>query len=312
MLLAMPEMPIAPFTATRPLLPRFVEGSLRQDVWPDTISASRRRLRQARAIRRGAMAVLWTLLACLVQAVMLALPGRGKVVFARLYWAGICRCIGLSVHRMGGVPQRSQVPGRRVVFVANHASWLDIPVLGGRLEACFVSKDEIARWPGVSVVARLGRTVFVSRTRGATGRERDDMRTRLTEGDNLLLFAEGTSSDGSRVLPFRSAFFSVAAGEDPPLIQPVSVVYDRLAGMPTGRNRRPVFSWYGDMNLATHFWQFAQWTGLRATVLLHPPLDPRDFADRKALALAAWDAVANGAAALRQNKPERALARTPA
>jgi 1-acyl-sn-glycerol-3-phosphate acyltransferase len=301
-----------PGTATRPLLPRFVEGVHRSDVWPDAISPGRRRLQQARAIRRGVLAVLWTLLACPIQAAMLAMPGRGKVVFARLYWAGISRCIGLPVRLMGGVPQRSQVAERRVVFVANHSSWLDIPVLGGRLEACFVSKDEIARWPGVSVIARLGRTVFVSRTRGATGRERDDMRARLAAGDNLLLFAEGTSSDGSRVLPFRSAFFSIAAGEDPPLIQPVSVVYDRLAGMATGRNRRPVFSWYGDMNLATHFWQFAQWTGMRATVVLHPPLDPRDFADRKALAQAAWDAVANGAAALRQSRPERALARTPA
>jgi 1-acyl-sn-glycerol-3-phosphate acyltransferase len=305
-------MPTAAFVPTRPLLDRFAEGSPHPDVWPDAISTPRRRLQQARAIRRGVLAVTWTLLACLVQAVMLALPGRGKVVFARLYWAGICRCIGLSVRRIGGPPQRSQITGRRVVFVANHASWLDIPVLGGQLEACFVSKDEIAHWPGVSVVARLGRTVFVSRTRGATGRERDDMRSRLLAGDNLLLFAEGTSSDGSRVLPFRSAFFSVAAGEDPPLIQPVSVVYDRLAGLPTGRNRRPVFSWYGDMDLASHFWQFAQWTGQRATVLLHPPLDPRDFADRKALAQAAWNAVANGAAALRQNRPEQALAEKPA
>jgi lyso-ornithine lipid O-acyltransferase len=308
----MSELTTGAHAPTRPLLPRFIEGTQRPDIWPDTISTARRRLQQARAIRRGVLAVLWTLLACPVQAVMLALPGRGKVVFARLYWAGICRCIGLRVRRMGPPPQRSQVAGRRVVFVANHCSWLDIPLLGGRLEACFVSKDEIAHWPGVSVIARLGRTVFVSRTRGATGRERDDMRARLTAGDNLLLFAEGTSSDGSRVLPFRSAFFSIAAGEDPPLIQPVSVVYDRLAGLATGRNRRPVFSWYGDMDLARHFWQFAQWTGTRATVVLHPPLDPRDFADRKALAQATWAAVANGAAALRQSRPERALAQASA
>ena len=85
--------------------------------------------------------------------------------------------------------------------------------------------------------------------------------TVLKAGDNLILFPEGTSSDGSRVLPFRTSFFAVAevrAGEDRselPLIQPVSVVYDRLGGLPTGRASRPVFAWYGDMDIASHFWR---------------------------------------------------------
>jgi 1-acyl-sn-glycerol-3-phosphate acyltransferase len=133
------------------------------------------------------------------------------------------------------------------------------------------------------------------------------MRTRLARGDNLILFPEGTTSDGSRVLPFRSAFFSIAeqpvTGDGrPPLVQPVSVVYDRLAGLPTGRANRPLFAWYGDMDLGTHFWRLAQQCGLRVTVVLHATLDPRDFPSRKALTAAAWEAVAGGAAALRQNR----------
>ena len=284
----------------RKLLPPFV-GDRRDEAWPGVAPMLVRRWRQARAARRGLSVLGWTLLSCAIQAALLGLPGRGRVVFARWYWAAFCRCIGLRV-RVVGAPLAGAPGGRRVVFVANHGSWLDIPVLGGRLEACFVSKDAVAGWPGVSLVARLGRTVFVSRTRGATGRERDDMRARLAEGDNLLLFAEGTSSDGNRVLPFRSAFFSVGGGDAPPLIQPVSVAYDRLGGLPVGRGTRAVFAWYGDMDLARHFWQLAQRQGMRATVVVHPPLDPRDYADRKALAQAAWDAVAGGAAALRQNQ----------
>ena len=119
-----------------------------------------------------------------------------------------------------------------------------------------------------------------------------------------MLFPEGTSSDGTRVLPFRSAFFSVAEGDDPPLIQPISVVYDRLAGLPTRRSTRAVFAWYGDMNLAGHFWRLAQWRGMRVTILMHPPLDPANFVNRKRLAQAAWDAVAGGAAAMRQNREQ--------
>jgi 1-acyl-sn-glycerol-3-phosphate acyltransferase len=223
------------------------------------------------------------------------------VVFARFYWSTVSRLLGLQVRVIG---RFATAPGGRpVVFVANHSSWLDIPVLGGRLDACFVSKDEVGRWPFIATIARLGRTVFVSRQRGATGRERDAMRTRLAAADNLLLFPEGTSSDGSRVLPFRSSFFAIAEGADPPLIQPVSVVYDRLGGLPTGRATRPVFAWYGDMDLATHFWRFAQHRGLRASILLHAPLDPSRFASRKALSHAAWQSVADGAATLRQNRP---------
>ena len=93
----------------------------------------------------------------------------------------------------------------------------------------------------------------------------------------------------------------------PPLIQPVSIVYDRLGGLPTGRASRPVFAWYGDMDIASHFWRLGQHYGLRVTVLLHAPLDPARFADRKALSQAVWRTVADGAATLRQNRPAKPL-----
>jgi len=245
--------------------------------------------------------VLWTLPCMLVQAVCIALPGSLKVTFARFYWGIACRLLGVSVRVVGTPASRRR--SRPVVFVSNHSSWLDVPVLGGRIDACFVSKHEVGQWPVVGTVARLGRTVFISRQRHATGRERDLMRERLAAGDNLVLFPEGTTSDGSRVMPFRSAFFAIAEGADAPLIQPVSVVYDLLAGLPTGRASRPVFAWYGDMDLASHFWRFAQHKGLRATVVLHPPIDPTQFPSRKALSHAVWQTVADGASLLRQNRP---------
>ena len=260
-----------------------------------------RLLRPFRVARRGSGVLLWTLSCMPIQAVCLMLPGRAKVVFARIYWSAVCRLLGLQVRVIGAVAGPTN--GRPMVFVSNHSSWLDIPVLGGRLEACFISKDEVGRWPFVSTIARLGRTVFISRQRHAIGRERDALRDRLAAGDNLLLFPEGTTSDGSRVLPFRSSFFAIAEGADPPMMQPVSVVYDRLGGLPTGRASRPLFAWYGDMDLASHFWRLAQQRGLRASILLHPPLDPTRFASRKALSHAVWQAVADGASTLRQNRP---------
>jgi lyso-ornithine lipid O-acyltransferase len=284
----------------RPLLGREADASRDgASALPGMVKRSRVTHR-LRVIRRGASVLLWTLPCMPIQAVCLVLPGRPKVVFARFYWSMVSRLLGLQVRVIGRFA--TTAGGRPVVFVSNHSSWLDIPVLGGRLDACFVSKDEVGRWPFIATIARLGRTVFVSRQRGATGRERDAMRARLAAGDNLLLFPEGTSSDGSRVLPFRSSFFAIAEGADPPLIQPVSVVYDRLGGLPTGRATRPVFAWYGDMDLASHFWRFGQQRGLRVTILLHAPLDPARFASRKALSHDVWQAVAEGAAKLRQNR----------
>ena len=280
---------------------------------------TRRAWRRLRVIRRGLVISAWTAVCCVIQSAMLALPGRGKARFARLYWSTICRLMGMKVRVIG---EPATGGSRPVVYASNHSSWLDVPVLGGNLLACFVSKDDVGRWPVVGQVARLGRTIFVSRQRGTTGRERDDMRLRLAAGDDLILFPEGTSSDGTRVLPFHSSFFAAAkpsvvgnGGSGPtdphyrPLVQPVSVVYDRLAGLPVGNARRAVFSWYGDMDLASHFWQLAQWRSMRASIVLHPPLDPADFPTRKALAQATWKAVADGAASLRQNRPVVVAAR---
>jgi 1-acyl-sn-glycerol-3-phosphate acyltransferase len=247
----------------------------------------------------------------LIQAVCLVLPGRQKIVFARVYWAVFTRLIGIRVRVIGTAAHATG--GRAIVYVSNHSSWVDVPVIGGVLDGRFVAKNEVGTWPLIGAIARLGRSVFVSRSRAATGKERDVMRVVLKAGDNLILFPEGTSSDGSRVLPFRSAFFAVAearTGEnlsDLPLIQPVSVVYDRLSGLPAGRASRPIFAWYGDMDIASHFWRLAQHIGLRATVLLHTPLDPVRFEDRKALSQAVWQIVADGASTLRQNRPAQPL-----
>lgn len=286
--------------ATRP-------GEGLADGWPMTRREQRRMVRRLRAGRRAALVLLWTVIAMGVQGVCLLLPGRAKIVFARIYWAWFCRLLGLRVRVLGQrATRRREGQGKHVIFASSHSSWLDVPVLGGRLEACFVAKEEVGQWPGVRLVAKLGRSVFVSRTKSEIAHERDGMRARIDAGDNLILFPEGTTSDGSRVMSFRSAFFSVVTtGPDAPgdtLVQPVSVVYDRLAWLPAGREERPLFAWYGDMDIATHFWRLAQYRGLRATILLHPPLDPRAFPDRKALALAAWKAVDGGAAALRQNR----------
>ncbi len=254
-----------------------------------------------RALRRGVLMLLWTLVAMPVQALLNLLPGGGKRVFPRVFWRTICLIFGLR-RRVIGAPLTRAACGRPVLFVANHSSWLDIPLLGAECQAVFVSKDDVRAWPLINLVAHLGRTVFISRQRRETARGHASIAARLKAGDNLILFPEGTTSDGSRVLPFRSAFLAVAMGDDRPLIQPVSIAYDRLAALPCRRAVRALFAYYGATSIGAHFSRLAQWPGLHATILFHPPLDPGTLPDRKALTQALWQIVAEGAAALRQSR----------
>jgi 1-acyl-sn-glycerol-3-phosphate acyltransferase len=249
-----------------------------------------------RAVRRIATILLWTVFAIPVQALLMVLPGRGNVAFGKFYWRTVAWMMGLKIQVVG-----EKARGRSTLFVSNHSSWLDIVVLGAALEACFVAKREVGEWPLINIVAKLGRTLFVSRSRTQTKGEASLIRERLGQGDSIILFPEGTTSDGGRVLPFRSAFLSIA--DHARMVQPVSIVFDRLGGLPACRRDRPLFAWYGDMDIGSHFWRLARRSKTRATVVLHTPLDPAEWQDRKTLTAACAEVVAEGCATLRQNRP---------
>jgi 1-acyl-sn-glycerol-3-phosphate acyltransferase len=241
--------------------------------------------------------LLWTLPAVAVQAVLLLGFCAGKAWFARLYWRGIARILGLRL-RVLGAPCRQ----RPCLFVANHCSWVDIAALGAVLPGCFIAKAEIGRWPGIGLIARLGRTVFVSRGRGTLAREQRLLERRLEAGDNIILFPEGTTSDGNRVLPFASAFFTIAFGKAAPWVQAVTIVYDRLENQPVRRPDRPLIAWYGEMELAPHLLALLRRGGLRATILLDEPQPAGRYRNRKTLSAAMERHMSETAAALRQGR----------
>jgi len=247
---------------------------------------------------RVAACLLWTVLCGIPQSVLIFLPGRAKALLPRLYWWGCCRCLGLRVRAIGK-PASGGLP---VVYVGNHSSWMDIPALGSVLTACFIAKGEVGKWPIISIVARLGRTVFVSRKAATAAKENADILQRLRQRDNLVLFPEGTTSDGTRVMPFRSAFLAVAETEQPHVLQPFTIVYDQLDFLPVRREDRTLFAWFGDMDLASHLSRIARHRGLRVTIQLHPPLDRGAGLNRKKLAQLTWSQVAQSAAEIRRNR----------
>lgn len=267
-------------------------------LWSEVADSERKRA-LIRVIIRVAGVLLWTLLSIVVQSALLLLPGRGKVKFARVYWRGVGWFVGLKLN-VAGQPTLH----RPALFIANHCSWLDIVSLGSVLPACFIAKAEIARWPGISIVAKLGRTIFVSRNRQAVAQEQRVLEQRLKAGDSLILFPEGTTSDGNRVRPFGSAFFTLAFNDPQPWVQPVTVVYDEIEGQPVRRFDRQMVAWHGDMDLWPHLKQLLRRGGLRATIVFGEPVAPGTYTNRKTICAAMEQQISSRAAALRQGRPE--------
>jgi lyso-ornithine lipid O-acyltransferase len=200
-------------------------------------------------------------------------------------------------------------PSRRrpTLFVANHVSFIDIELFGALVEGCFISKADVARWPLFGWLAKLQRTVFVDRRVSSTHNQRSAIRERLDEDDNLILFPEGTTGDGNRALPFKSALFSVAdyAGPHGPLpVQPVSIAYTRLDGIPLGRLYRPFFAWYGDMEFIPHLWTMLGLGRVSVEVTFHPVVTLAQFGSRKALAEHCYREVAAGVASAVAGRPQ--------
>lgn len=219
-----------------------------------------------------------------------------------LYHRMVCVILGIKVKVNG---QRSTV--MPTLFVCNHVSYLDIEVLGGRIPGCFVAKAEVATWPFFSTLAKAQRTIFVDRRSSKTSNSRDEMLKRLDTGDNLMLFPEGTSSDGTRVLPFRSALFAVAQlrrDDRPIVVQPVAISYTRLDGIPLGRYWRPLFAWFGDLDLVPHLWQMVCLGETEAVVTFFPPVDIDRLGDRKKLAEYCFQQVSAGVQAANSGRPD--------
>lgn len=207
-----------------------------------------------------------------------------------LFHRALARSLGINV-----VVHGRQAHGGGVLFVANHLSWADIPVLGSRILAAFVAKSEVAGWGPVGWLSTLARTVYIDRAhRQATGDARSAIVERLAAGENVILFPEGTNSDGIAVLPFKSALFAAIEGSADFTIQPVTLAYTRLNGLPITRERLPEIAWIGDTALLPHLLAFMSLGQVRAEICFHAPVKVADFPDRKALARHCHAVVADG------------------
>jgi lyso-ornithine lipid O-acyltransferase len=222
-----------------------------------------------------------------VQALLRRVAPRQARLLPHWYHRQICRLIGVRLHIDGTIE-----PRRPVLLVANHSSWLDIPVLSAVAPLSFIAKSEVSRWPFVGTLARLQGTVFVDRTRRhSVGGTASEVGNRLAGAETIVLFAEGTSSDGNRLLPLRSSLVGAVelSGRDGPMpaVQTLALVYTHQQGLPLGRADRPAVSWYGDMDLGPHAWTLLQGGPIDVSIRIGAPLPAAAQSDRKALTRAA-------------------------
>lgn len=245
---------------------------------------------------RGAWALL-----VLAVTFSIFLPFRGiDLVLARLagrpviasgaavlkVWAAVTLA-GLGVRYV----QRGAAMEGGGAFVANHSSWLDIVVMQRAAAPFMVSKAEVRDWPVIGLMGRAIGTMFIDRRPAEAKRQEQALLARLRNGDRMALFPEGTSSDGRRILPFKTSLFGVfllpeVAGKV--AVQPVTIAYRARSGLPAS-----FYGWWGDMDFASHLIAvLARSTGGVVEVTFHAPLEA--VGDRKVLAAAAEAAVRSG------------------
>ena len=204
----------------------------------------------------------------------------------RLWHRFVLFVLGFRLHVRGEMAQN-----RPLLIAANHISWTDIMVAGAVAEVNFIAKSEVSGWPMIGKLAGLQRTVFVERERKhKSGHQAGEIAQRMSDGDPMLLFAEGLTSDGNLMLPFKSTLFGAASmavdrGEaEHVFVQPVAIVYTRFHGMPMGRLHRTHAAWIGDRLLAPHIVALLKEGAVDVELHFGEPVEYRPGVKRKDLA----------------------------
>ena len=168
------------------------------------------------------------------------------------------------------------------LYISNHISYLDIPILGSNYPLRFIAKSEVEVWPLFGFLAKLARTIFISRNRFDSLNQKCKIFKSLSSDEKVFIFPEGTTSDGNRVLDFKSSSFSALEGKNL-IIQPIVILYSELNGIPINRWLRPVIAWYGDMDLKPHLSALVNLRSIRARLIYLDKVNAKNFSSRKNL-----------------------------
>lgn len=240
-------------------------------------------------IRLSLYALLCITLIPVQACILLISKGPAAFLIPVYFHKIVCSLFALKVEVVG-----APAADRRIVFLSNHLSYLDIEVIGSVIGGAFVAKKEVASWPLFGLLAKLQQTTFISRDPRAAEEGKSKLDFALTKPTPLVLFAEGTSSNGTQVFPFKSTLFEMLLNKNI-ILQPLTIDLIAIEGCAlTDPKQRDQYAYYGDSVLAPHLWAFAKSRGARIRLVFHPPLDVKHHPDRKSLATAAHTACTSG------------------
>ena len=247
-----------------------------------------------RATIKFSLFAIWTLLLVPPQ-MLIKLFHNGKYSFLipKLWHKGMRHVFGIKYEIRG-----KQNTGRQTLYMCNHLSYLDIPVLGSIITGSFVAKSEVEGWPIFGFLAKLQQTAFIERKRTAIAGAKSAIEKTLGDGRSLILFPEGTSTSGIIVKPFKSSLFSLAEVNGKSLdIQPVTITILETDGRPSRTQaENDLYAWPLEMEtpMPVHFWAFGKMRGAKLIITFHDPIRTDATMDRKDLAKACHDSVSKG------------------
>ncbi len=215
--------------------------------------------------------------------------GPITLIYPRAYHAFACWLFGLKVVVEGDIDTSPNV-----VFAGNHISYLDVQAVGSIVKGCFIAKKEVESWPLFGALGKMGQTLYVSRNPQDAPKEIKAIADRAQSGIPIIVFPEGTSSDGTSIFPFKSSLFEIFLNKNIK-IQPftISLVEVHEENNPTP-HKRDYYSWYGDMDFGPHLWRFAKGKGAVVKVIFQESVSTSCYTNRKSLSNDIYEAVCKG------------------
>ena len=205
------------------------------------------------------------------------------------FYHKIClRIFGIKIKTFGKVSINSPI-----LLISNHASYLDIIILGSLFKTSFIAKKEISKWPLLGILAKLQNTIFIDRRVSSLKNQENQIIKHLNEKKNLVIFPEGTSSDGNRVLPFKSSLFNIFEKNlnSKILVQTITIVYKKINGIPMNRTERKNITWHSNMDLIPNIFNVLKKLSIEVEIIFNDEFLPSKEYDRKKLALHCWEKI---------------------
>ena len=223
-----------------------------------------------------------------IQYILVKIKLRQRIYIPIIFHKVLLKILGVKVKLIG---KKTSI--RPLILSGNHTSYIDIIILGSIMPICFIAKNEIKSWFLFGFLAKLQNTIFIKRKNIKTLESIKNINKDLNSESAIVLFPEGTTNSGKKVLNFKSSLFNLFENNNTLRLQNFSLCYTHVNNMPIDNRTRPQISWYGDMNIITHLLNFLKLSSVNATVVLHPAMSIKGL-DRKAISMSSIKQVKEG------------------